>query len=289
MKMPPFAYGRADTLAGFFDLWKAAGPDARPLAGGQSLLASLAFRLAEPSALLDMGRIGELTGICESDTHLHIGAMTTHASIGRDPLIAHHAPVMAATVPLIAHPAIRNKGTIGGSLAYADPAAEWPAVMVALGATFVLRTKSAERRVPAARFFKGTFETALRRQELIVSIEVPKAAPGESATIVEIARRSGDYAMAGIVLWQKRDAAGLLREARPVFFALGAAPVLAKGAAKALTGPRASLQAAQAALDTDLDPAADIHGGPAMKRHLAKVLLARATARLAPVAASAAE
>jgi aerobic carbon-monoxide dehydrogenase medium subunit len=289
MKMPPFAYGRADTLSDFFDLWKSCGPDARPMAGGQSLLASLAFRLAEPPALLDLGRIADLSGIRETDTHLSIGAMTTHAAIGRHPLVAHHAPVMAETVPLIAHPAIRNKGTLGGSLAYADPAAEWPAVMVALNATLVLRTAKAERRVPAARFFKGTFETALRRQELIVAVEVPKAKPGESATIVEVARRSGDYAMAGLVLWLARGADGLVQATRPVFFALGAAPVVASGAARALVGPRASLPAAQAALDNDLDPQADIHGGPGMKRHLAKVLLGRAFARLAPVSATAAE
>jgi carbon-monoxide dehydrogenase medium subunit len=289
MKMPPFAYGRAETLVDFFALWDRAGTDARPLAGGQTLLATLAFRLAEPSALLDMGRIGELTGICESDGHIHIGAMTTHAAIGRDALIAHYLPVMTQAVPLIAHPAIRNRGTLGGSLAYADPAAEWPAVMVALEATLVLRTARGERRVPAARFFKGTFETALKRKELIVAVEVPKPAPGFSATIVEVARRSGDYAMAGLVLALQRGPDGLVRKARPVFFALGAAPVIATGAAKALTGPRASLEAARAALETDLDPPVDIHGGPAMKRHLAGVLLARALARLSPVSATAAE
>jgi carbon-monoxide dehydrogenase medium subunit len=285
MKAPPFAYVRAGSLADVFALWSVAGPDAKLLAGGQSLLATLAFRLSEPSTLIDISRVVELAGISAVGDGIRIGALTTHAELGANELVRRHAPLLAEAVPLIAHPAIRNRGTIGGSLAYADPAAELPACAVALDATIVARSASAERRIPAAQFFTGLYATALAQNELIAAIEFPARKPQERSVILELARRSGDYAMAGIVARAKL-AGSTLVEPSLVFFGVGDRPVSAERAVSAVAGKMATtgtIAAAQAALDADLDPPADLHGGPEMKRNLARVLLARALQRLAGV------
>ena len=282
MKAPPFAYVRAASLADVFDLWSAAGPEAKLLAGGQSLLATLAFRLSEPSTLIDISRVAELTGISAAGDGIRVGALTTHAELGANELVRRHAPLLAEAVPLIAHPAIRNRGTIGGSLAYADPAAELPACCVALDAAIVARGATGERRIPAAQFFTGLYATALADNELIAAIEFPARKLDERCVILELARRSGDYAMAGVVA-RAQVAGGMLADPRLVFFGVGEAPVAAKGAMAALAGKPATAEAiarAQAALDADLDPPADQHGSPEMKRHLARVLLARALQRL---------
>jgi carbon-monoxide dehydrogenase medium subunit len=215
---------------------------------------------------------------------LRIGALTRHAELGRDPLVARHAPLLAEAVPFIAHPAIRNRGTIGGSLAYADPAAELPACIVALGATVVLASAAGERRVPAASFFTGLLETALRPGELILAVEVPTATPAHRSAIVEVARRSGDYAMAGLAACVRLDGPRVAA-ARLAYFGVGNGPVLAQGAMAALQGRTLgaeSIAAAQAALAGDLDPPSDLHGPPEMKRHLARVLTARALSRFLP-------
>jgi carbon-monoxide dehydrogenase medium subunit len=280
MKAPPLAYVRAATLDDAFRLWSAAGPDAKLLAGGQTLLASLAFRLSDPGTLIDISRLSDLGGMTLAGDMIRVGALTTHADLGAHALICRHVPLLAQAVPLIAHPAIRNRGTIGGSLAFADPAAELPACAVALDAVIVARIAAAERRIPAAQFFTGLYTTALAAHELIAAIEFPVARPGRRTTILELTRRSGDYAMAGIVACATIDR-GTLGDPRLVFFGVGNGPVLAKGAMAVLTGKPAApqvVEAAQAALDCDLDPPADLHGGPEMKRHLARVLLARALA-----------
>jgi CO/xanthine dehydrogenase FAD-binding subunit len=155
MKAPPFAYVRAGSLADVFALWSAAGPDAKLLAGGQSLLATLAFRLSEPSTLIDISRVAELAGISAVGDGIRVGALTTHAELGASDLVRRHAPLLAEAVPLIAHPAVRNRGTIGGSLAYADPAAELPACVVALDATIVARSARASRTRARWRFMSG--------------------------------------------------------------------------------------------------------------------------------------
>jgi aerobic carbon-monoxide dehydrogenase medium subunit len=282
MKAPPFSYVRAATLAEVFQLWRDAGPEARLLAGGQTLLASLAFRLSEPSVLIDISRVHELRGIQPSGTAIRVGALTTHAELGRNELVRQHVPLLVEAVPLIAHPAIRNRGTIGGSLAFADPAAELPACCVALDAVIVARNAADERRIPAAQFFTGLYGTALKPNELITAVEFPLAKAGERSTILELARRSGDYAMAGVVAKAKVGGSTLI-DPRFVFFGVGDGPVLADKAMAAISGQQAlpdTIASAQAALDADLDPPSDQHGGPQMKRHLARVLLARALARL---------
>lgn len=285
MKSPPFSYVRAVTLADAFNHWRNAGPEAKLLAGGQSLLATLAFRLSDPGMLIDITRVRELRGITQTGTFIRVGALTTHSELGRNALLRQHVPLLAEAVPLIAHPAIRNRGTIGGSLAFADPAAELPACCVALEAVIVARNAADERRIPASEFFTGLYGTALKPFEMIAAVEFPMAKPGDRATIVEIARRSGDYAMVGAVAKAKRAGSSLvtLIEPRIVFFGVGEGPVLAERAMAAMSGQQViagTVAAAQAALDSDLDPPADQHGGPEMKRHLARVVLARALARI---------
>jgi carbon-monoxide dehydrogenase medium subunit len=253
------------------------------MAGGQTLLATLAFRLSEPGLLIDISRIPDLKGIRHTASTILIGALTTHAELGASDAIRQHAPLLAEAVPLIAHPAVRNRGTIGGSLAYADPAAELPACCVALDAVIIARSVAGERRIPASQFFTGLYTTDLAPNELIAAVEVPVARPGERSTIIELARRSGDYAMAGVVA-RAQMADGVLADARLVFFGVGVGPVIATSAIAAIAGkaPTAeAIAAAQAALAADLDPPADLHGGPDMKRHLARVLVARALLRLA--------
>ncbi len=284
MKASDFAYARAATVADAFRLKAELGVDARWLAGGQSLLASLAFRLSEPSALIDISGLAELQGVARVGDCVRIGAATTYAALARSDIIRTQAPLIAEALPHIAHTAIRNRGTIGGSLAYGDPAAELPACAVALEATLVLARAGSERRVAAGDFYHGLFATALGDDELLVAIEVPVWHPDQQQTIVEVTRRAGDYAMAGVAVALTRG--GDVTEAvRLVFFALGDCPVVANAAAAALVGnplDDVDIERAVAALGSDLDPAADLNGGVATKRHLAAVVLRRALHRLVP-------
>lgn len=283
MKAPRFSYLRPASIAAALRLLHERGADARLLAGGQSLLAALAFRLSDPQVLIDISKLPELKGVERVGDRIRIGAGTTHSALGRDPLVASCAPLIAQAIPLIAHPAIRNRGTMGGSLAYADPAAELPACVVALDADLTLRSTRGERRVKAADFFTGLFSTVLEPDEILTAIEMPASSAGDRFAIVEIARRSGDYAMAGVAV--KAMMAGLnVGAIRPVFFGIGDGPVLASAAARALAGGPLTTErvaAAKAALASDLDPPGDQHGGPEMKRHLAGVVLERALAQLA--------
>jgi len=282
MKWPAMRYLRASNLG---ELWAALsehGPAAQIMAGGQTLLATLAFRLSEPGVLVDITRIAELRGIGVTGQTLRIGALTRHAELGRDALVREHAPLLTEAVPLIAHPAIRNRGTIGGSLAYADPAAELPACIVALGATVVAASAEGERRIPAEAFFTDLLQTALQPGEIITAVEIP-IAPRVSA-IQEVARRSGDYAMAGLAAALRLEA-GCVVAPRLVYFGVGNGPVLAARANAALEGrmlDAASISAAQAALAEDLDPPQDLHGPPEMKRHLARVLTSRVLSGFLP-------
>ncbi|HEU4379422.1 MAG TPA: FAD binding domain-containing protein, partial [Hyphomicrobiaceae bacterium] len=283
MKAGSFRYERAYTLAEVFRLRREAGGDAQLLAGGQSLLAALAFRLSEPSLIIDISRVRDLKGVSVLPSgHLRVGALTTHRELAAHPDVNRHAPLLAEAVPLIAHAAIRNRGTIGGSLAFADAAAELPACCVALEARIIATGPNGERAIPAATFFTGLFATALAEDELIQAVEFPCAAPGDRATIVELTRRCGDYAMAGLAAWAQHVDARL-QTPRLVYFGVGAGPVVAGAAARALgPGPWTphKVAEAQTLLDRDLDPPPDQHGGPEMKRHLARVLLARAVGKL---------
>jgi carbon-monoxide dehydrogenase medium subunit len=285
MKWPAIGYVRARTLDELWEAQRTYGPSAQVLAGGQTLLATLAFRLSEPGVLVDIARIEALRGVRVAGGALRIGALTRHAELGHDVLVARHAPLLTAAVPLIAHPAIRNRGTIGGSLAYADPAAELPACVVALDATLHLVSARGERRVKATEFFTGLLSTALEPGEIIAAVEVPLGTPMQRVAILEVARRSGDYAMAGIAAALELGAEGRVAAPRLTFFGVGSGPVLAAGANAALAGrvlDEAAITAAAEALGVDLDPPADLHGPPEMKHHLARVLLRRALMQFLP-------
>jgi len=277
MKWPAFAYAKPTTLDALWAERAAAPADAKLLAGGQSLLATLAFRLSAPSKLIDITAIEALRGIAVTDGGLRLGALTRHADLLRDAEVRRRAPLLAEAAGLIGHVAIRNRGTLGGSLAYADPAAELPACMIALGATIVAASPRGERRIPARLFFTGLFETALAEDEILAAVEVPAAQPGQMTGIAEIARRSGDFAMAGLAC-SLAFTRGAVSEARLVFFALGDTAVSAASANAALAGQplsEATIAAAAEAVSDHLDPPADLHGTSEMKLHLARVLTRR--------------
>ena len=212
---------------------------------------------------------------------LHIGALTRHVDLLRSSEIAKHAPLLAEAVAHVAHPAIRNRGTIGGSLAHADPAAELPSCMLALEATIVVRSGHSERRIAAAEFFTGIFETALAADELLVAIEVPIGRKNSAHFFQEFVRRHGDYAIAGLAA-QAVIESGLFAELRLAYFALGDRPVLANAAGKLVdvTVTPELVHEASVALAEELDPHEDQQASIAMRRHLAKVLLARAVGKL---------
>ena len=260
LKAPSFAYARAKSLADAFELIER--PGAKILAGGQSLIPSLNMRLASPELLVDIGGLAPLKGISLERGGLRIGALATHAEIERSGLVASHAPLLAQAVPHIAHPAIRNRGTLGGSLALADPAAEYPACALALNCTIILQNRKGERRVSASSFFKGLFDTDIRPGEILAAAEFPRV---ERSVFLELTRRHGDYAIVGLA--GVADASGK----RIAFLGVGATPVLASHASK-----EKSVDAAERALEKDLNPPADLYHSSATKLHLAKVLLSRA-------------
>jgi carbon-monoxide dehydrogenase medium subunit len=269
------------------------GDDAKILAGGQSLLPVLNFRLAQPTVLIDVNRIAALDFVeTTDDGGLRLGALVRHRRLERDPLVARHAPLVAEALPFVAHPQIRNRGTLGGSLAHADPAAELPAVALALGAEMVLARRGGERRVAARDFFTGLFATALDPAELVVAVRLPPLAPRTGCAFVELARRHGDYALAGVACRLTLDEAGRCSNVRLVFLSVGDGPVEAPRAAAALAGEAPSTTAfgaaARLASGEEIEPTGDIHASPAFKRHLARVLTERALATAARRAEAAA-
>ena len=288
MKAPPFDYARPASLDAVFDLLAAHGDAARVLAGGQTLLATLNMRLSEPALLIDINRIEALRGIDVRGRVLRIGALATHTQIEASALVAEHAPLFALAVPRIAHRAIRNRGTLGGSIAYADPAAEWPACLLALGGTVVVQGRGGERRIAADEFFTDLFTTALAEGELITACELPLHAPGDVVWFDELARRRGDYASCGLAVSAHRSG-DTLRRARLAFLGIGVTPVRARRAEAALEGERltpALIDAVVAVLKDELSPLADLTHSSAMKRHLAGVLARRALQHLLASAAA---
>lgn len=281
MKPSAFEFHRASSLDGALSLL-AQHPDAKPLAGGQSLIPAMNFRLAAPSALVDLNRVVELSGISPmSDGGLRIGAMTRHAAVERSDVVRLYAPLLAETMPHVAHPQIRTRGTLGGSLAHADPSAELPAVMVALDATFILRSAARERRIKAAEFFTGLFATALSPGELMVGVEIPPRAPRGGNAFLEVARRHGDYALCGVAAAVSLDTSGRVKSARIALLSVGDGPVLARGTDSLLgqvPSEKAILDAAEAVRE-EVDPPSDIHADAKYRRQLAGVLTRRALTR----------
>lgn len=286
MKARAFDYLRvssvADALAAF-----AAAKDARYIAGGQSLIPSLSLRFQSPELLIDISRIAELKGVRVTDGRLRIGALTRHVDILNSREVGRFAPLLQHAAVHIAHPAIRNRGTLGGSLAHADPAAEFPAMVLALDAEIEVAGRNGTRRIVAEQFFRGLFETALQPGEIITTVSVPLFGKDDRCAFDELARRRGDFAIVGVGM-QARFAAGIVQSARIALLSVGLTPVRARAVEAALLGrtlDSESIAAAQTALAQDLDPSDDQQATAATRQHLARVLLGRVLARLGEPAA----
>jgi aerobic carbon-monoxide dehydrogenase medium subunit len=276
LKPAPFAYAKARSLAHAIDLL--AQDDARILAGGQSLIATLNMRLSRPALLVDINGVDGLDGMRRSNGTLEIGALVRHVNAERSAEIARYAPLIALAMPHIGHPAIRNRGTIGGSIAFADPAAELPACLLALGGEVEIAGPQGARTIEANDFFKGLFETALAPRDVLTSIRVPAATAATRVGFAEFARRHGDYAMVGLAACA-RSQGGALADVRLVYFGVGPAAVRACNAERALAS--GDLDGAVTALQADLHPNDDLQASAALKTHLAGVLLRRVAKQLA--------
>ncbi|GAB4527948.1 MAG: xanthine dehydrogenase family protein subunit M [Anaerolineae bacterium] len=285
MKPAPFKYYAPTTTEEALALLAQYGYDAKALAGGQSLIPTMNFRLAQPSVLVDLNNIPELFYI-EPDRKtggVLVGAMTRESQVEHDPLIAERAPLVHETMPHIAHPQIRNRGTFGGCMAHADPAAELPAVSLALNARFRVRSQTGERWIPAEEFFIGFFTTALQPDELLVEVALPPMPDSPKLrsgwSFQEVARRHGDYALVGVATVVTLDEQSRCDQARLVFLSVGDGPVEARQAAEVLRGQIPDREAIRAAAETaaslDVDPSSDIHATADYRRHLVKVLTRR--------------
>ncbi|HLF41818.1 MAG TPA: FAD binding domain-containing protein, partial [Acidimicrobiia bacterium] len=267
VKMPPFRYHRPDTADEALRLLRELGSDAKVLAGGQSLLPLLALRLSRPEHLVDISAISDLAGIEESESGTVVGAAVRHAGAERSPLLERRAPLAAAAMPLIGHRAIRSRGTVCGSLAHADPAAELPAVTLALDAEMVVRRAGAERRVPARDFFLGYLTSALDDDEMLAAVRFPAWPERTGFSIQEVSRRHGDYALVGLAAVLGTGADGRVERAALSFFGAGSTPVRVAEAAATVTKA--------------IDPPDDNHATAAYRAHVAGVLTRRCLAEAA--------
>jgi len=273
MKTTAFAYRRAATIEQALHMHAEAGEGAKYIAGGQSLLAALNFRLDDPPALIDIAGLRDLRGVTLDGTRLRIGALTRHAEVLADPQIARHLPLITQAMGHVAHPAIRNRGTFGGSVALADPAAEMPACCLALGAEMVIAGADGTRRVAADDFFLGMYETALEPGELLVAVEIELPGPDARHGFGELARRHGDYAMAGVAMMVAPGAA------RVVFFGVSECPVRSPAAEAAIAAGAAPEDVAAVATE-GLEIFGDLNADEDTKRHYAAVLTRRALAAM---------
>lgn len=275
-----FAPGSTDEALALLDEH---GDAAKPLAGGQSLIPAMNFRLARPQVLVDLNRAADLSYIRSGKGGLAVGAMTRQRAVERSDLVGRGAPLLAEAMPWIAHPQIRNRGTVGGSLAHADPSAELPAVALALEARLRARSAAGERSIAVADFFKGMLETALEPGELLVEILIPLLPPRTGTAFLEVARRHGDYALVGVAVVVTLDARDRCQAARVALLSVGDGPVLAVEAGRTLVGQNRSDEvlrsAADAAATRDVDPPSDIHASAAYRRQLVAVLTRRALER----------
>jgi aerobic carbon-monoxide dehydrogenase medium subunit len=279
MKPAPFKYIAATSLGHALALKAEHGDDAKFLAGGQSLIPTMNFRLARPAILIDINEIAGLAGIRSSSGATRIGALTRYRALQRDAAFALTFPLIGEALPHIAHPQIRNRGTIGGNLSHADPASELPAIAVALGARFRVQAAKQERWVEAPDFFVGALTTGLKPDEMLVEIELPLAKPRTGSCFMEIARRRGDFAIAGaavMVTLGKRDEC---IEVRLAFCGVGETPVDASSAADALVGntptETAIIDVAKS-VQAMIDPGGSVHATADYQRHIAGVLTERA-------------
>lgn len=280
MKPAPFEYHVPDSIEEALVLLRDLGGDTKLLAGGQSLVPAMNFRVVQPSALIDLNRISELAYVREDSGCLRIGAMTRERTLELDPLVGRWSPLLREAMPNVAHPQIRNRGTLGGSLAHADPAAELPVIMLALGARMKIRSAEAERWVDAQNFFSGMFVTDIGPGEMLVEIELPAQSRRTGWAFMEVAPRAGDYALMGIAVQVTVDEAGTCKDAKLVYLNAGDGPIDAKIAAGALENEvindKLIDEAAEMASENEITPFGNIHASPEFQRHLAKVLTKRA-------------
>jgi aerobic carbon-monoxide dehydrogenase medium subunit len=282
MKAPRFQYIRAQSRADALDLLAQHKGEARILAGGQSLMPMLNMRLASPSILVDINALTELAGITLLGGMVRIGAMTRHREVAESTLVREHLPLITDAMRHVAHPAIRNRGTFGGSLATADPCAEMPACCLVLGARMVAESVRGQRTIGANDFFRGIFETALEPDELLVAVEVPIPDSSWRPSFMEFARRHGDYAIVGAAAQAQLDGARL-SDIRLVLFGVDDRAIRVRSAEQALLGSASGAQAiaaAQSALSDELSPSSDNHASAQMRLHYARVLIERTVRRL---------
>ena len=284
MKPAPFEYYAPSTVDEVSSHLEDYGDEAKLLAGGQSLVPTMNFRLAQPSVIIDLNRVEDLFFLRTSESdELRIGAMTRQRKVERSSEVEKKAPLLHEALPYIAHPQIRNRGTVGGSIAHADPASELPAIMLALDARFKVASRREARWIPATEFFTGLFSCAMEPDELLVEIAVPPLAPASGGAFHEIARRHGDYALVGVAAQVSLDENDRCRKAHLTFLSVGDGPVEATRATQLLTGeaPTAELirQAAEIAATDEIDPPNDIHASAAYRRHLARVLAGQTLTR----------
>jgi carbon-monoxide dehydrogenase medium subunit len=277
MKLPYFEYEAPATVAEAVELLAKHQDEASVLAGGQSLIPLLALRLARPAMLIDINGLGELSGVAVTDGQVAVGAMTREYVAADSPVITGTVPLLAAALPLIGHEAIRSRGTIGGSLAHADPAAELPAVARALDAEFVVRSQSGDRVIPAAEWFEGYLTTARSADEILVEVRFPAAARGTGVAFQEVARRHGDFAIVGLAA-SLTLAGGTISDARLAFAGVSDVPVRSAAAEAILVGERPStdlFEEAAVRATADLDPPGDLHGSPGYRKKVAATLVRR--------------
>jgi aerobic carbon-monoxide dehydrogenase medium subunit len=277
VKLPPFEYHLAESVEEAVALLAQFGDEAKVLAGGQSLVPLLSFRLARPAHLVDVNTITELAYISDG-RGLEIGATVRHRAAERSEVVAAEAPIVAAALGFVGHTAIRNRGTVGGSIAHADPAAELPAVLTALRGEVVARSRRGLRTIPAESFIQGFLTTALEPDELVTAIRLPPWPASTGWAFNEFSRRNGDFAIVGVATLVGIGADGRISDARIVFSGVGTTPVRAVASERAMIGevPSPALWAeAGTQAGAELDPPADLHGSPAYRRQLARVLAAR--------------
>ena len=270
----PFDYDVAESVDHAVELLGKGGGDAKLLAGGHSLIPAMKLRIARPEKLVDIGRLSDLEYVEDGGTHIAIGALTRHAAVASDALLAEHCPIVSHTAGQIGDPQVRHRGTLGGTLSHGDPASDMPAVMLALGADIVVRGKSGERVVPAAEFFTGVFETALAPDEVLVEARVPKLGASTGWAYLKANRRAQDWATVGVAALVHRDN-GSVAGASIGLVNMGATPLRAKAAEDALAGGATSADAA-AHVTEGTEPPSDQAGSSEYRAHLAEVLTRRA-------------
>ncbi len=277
MKPAAFNYAKPSSIDEVLGLLEQYGDEAAILAGGQSLMPTLNMRLSTPSLIIDINGLDSLCGISVESDHLRIGALTRYVEIENSENIKTYAPLIAMAMPSIAHPAIRNRGTIGGSVAMADPAAELPACLCALRAQIEITGQEGVRKVAAKDFFKALYETAVRDDEILTAIEIPKLGKGFYSAFDELARRHGDYAMCGVAA-HAHVINNVISDLTLVFFAVGGTPVIATNVMAVMEGKAVDDEAiatAQSTLKNDLEPFGDLHCSADLRMHYAMELTKR--------------